>query len=124
MPSRRPVKPSPSSVVALTLTQSLGGNRGVDIDYVPAPSADSAHDLAQKLKAVCALVFFVTVREQAAYIPHGRRAEQGVAYAVEQNIGIRMAEQPHGMRYINAADYELSPLDELMNVISAAYFSV
>ena len=88
---------------------------------MPALSADNAHDFAQEFETVRTLVFFIVVREQAAYIPHCRRAEQRIADAVEQDIGIRMAKKSHGMGYINAADYEFPPLDKLMNIVSAAY---
>ena len=48
------------------------------------------------------------------------RAEDGVANRVQERVGVRMAVEALGVRNLDAAEDELAPRDQLMNVIADA----
>ena len=48
------------------------------------------------------------------------RAEDGVADGVHQRVGVRMAVEALSVRNLHAAEDELAPGDQLMNVIADA----
>jgi len=53
-----------------------------------------------------------------AYVTERRRAEQRIAYRVQQYVGVGMARQPLAVRNRDAADDQLAPGDERVHIKS------
>ena len=55
-----------------------------------------------------------------ADVRFAQRAEERVANGVHERVGVRMAVEALGVRNLDAAEDELAPGDQLMNVIADA----
>ena len=116
MPSPRPVKPSCSVVVALTLTRSadrreqpgdpgghrravradprlLADQRDVDVLDAPARGRHEVTGVSQENRRIGARPARLARREMAADVAGANGAEQRVGQRVQPDVGIRMAEQ-------------------------------
>ncbi len=82
-------------------------------------SHERAH-LAQQLAAVDALVACVAVRKVLADVAEGRGAQERIADRMQEDIRVAMAQEALLVRDLDAADDELAPRDELVDVESLA----
>ena len=126
MPSRRPVKPKPSVVVAFTLTRAgsicrisailrlhgvavrpdlgpLADDGDIHMIDDAAFAANQAGGMVQKFPGRRAFPAVIGGREMLADIAFADAAQQGVGDGVQTHIGIGMAFQRMGMRYLHAA---------------------
>jgi len=116
MPSPLPANPSPSVVVALTLTDETSIRRAAAIWAVIAamcgaifgrsativasilftrnPFPPEAGPRREKLQARDPFELLVGVREVPAEVPQPGRSEESVTNSMEQDVGIGMAQQP------------------------------
>ena len=101
--------------------RSLRDNGAVDVPDRIAVLADNARHLAQQLYAVRAEKTVVIVREKLADIAKCSGAEQRVHQCMGKHIRVRMAEQPLFIRYLDPAEDQLPPFDELMHIIPMPY---
>ena len=113
-PSRRPVKPRPSVVVARTATRSrfdpervgkprahrvamrreprlLADQHDVGVLELPAGLAHAAPRLAQQLDRVRALERRVAGREERADVLHARCAEHGIGERMREHVAVGVA---------------------------------
>ena len=77
--------------------------------------------LMQQLDAVRAEEAVVIIREKLADIAERSGAEQRIHQRMGQHIRVRVAEQPLLIRYLDPAEDQLPPLDELMHIIPMPY---
>lgn len=132
MPCLEPVKPSPSSVVALTETCSTraadgGGNvlahlqnvrrelgrwcehGRIQIAELPAAFAHERGNVTQQRDAVRALVARVGIRKMLADVTERERTEQGIHDGVREHIRVRVTVQTKLKRNVHTADDARSP---------------
>src|SRR5205807_10401063 len=74
----------------------------------------------QKEQAVRAFPFRIAVREMCADVAESRRAEQSVAERVGEHVAVGMADGPLVERQLDAADHELSPFRQPMQIVANA----
>ena len=127
MPSPRPVKPSPSLVVAFTPTRPasipaisamrarialavrrdlrpLADERHVEMDDAAAAFAHAAHRVGEEAVGRSALPLRVGGRKVLADIAVADRAEQRVGQRMEADIGVGMADEAPVVRDLDAAE--------------------
>ena len=139
MPSSRPVKPSRSVVVALTLTWSTATPRSSAINprmvsmcgaifgawatmvasTLPTFQPFSA-TMAQQRATVGALEPRVGVREVLADVAQRRRAEQRIGQGVQQHVAVGVGDQPMFVGNAHAAEGDEVALAEAMHVVAMA----
>lgn len=101
--------------------RALGDHRTVNIPDIVAVLSQDTADLTQKLNTVSAEKAVVIVGKKLADIAECGRAEKRVHKRVRQNIRVGVTEQTLFIAYLNAAEDELSPLDQTVNVIPVSY---
>ncbi len=143
MPSPRPVKPSFSLVVALTLMQSsstcssaarrsphrlrvradlgpFADHGDIGIAQAPAARMQQAHAVIEELRAVGALPARIRWREMLADVAQRQRAEQGVAQRVDHHVAIAVGKHAALVRHAHAAEHDVVALAEGVDVIALA----
>ena len=99
----------------------LRDDRRIHVHDFSIAQRDDARGFFQKNFARHILPARVGVREKVADVFLANRAQHRVADGVHQRIGVRMAIETFRVRNLHAAENELAPGDQLMNVITNAY---
>ena len=126
MPCLEPVKPSPSSVVALTETcstaQPMAAARygRIQIAELPAAFAHERGNVTQQRDAVRALVARVGIRKMLADVTERERAEQGIHDGVREHIRVRVTVQTKLKRNVHTADDARSAGDQSVYVVTVS----
>jgi hypothetical protein len=76
--------------------------------------------MTQQPTAVGALELRVGVREMLADVTQRSRAEQGIAQGVEQDVTVRMGEQPEAVCNAHAAQSDEIAFSETVHIIAVA----
>ena len=79
------------------------------------------YDFSQKHTAVRTLILFVCVGKMLSYISECRRTENCICKCMKCHICVTMSQKSLFIRYFNTANYTISALYKLMNVISLSY---
>ena len=82
-------------------TGCFGDQRGIDVDDTETAFMNQAGDFFKEFHAGDIFILRVSVREQAADVPHSRSAQQRVTYGMRQDIRIRMAQEAFFKRYVH-----------------------
>ena len=138
MPCLEPVKPSPSSVVALTETCSTaqpmaaarfsricrmcGASLGACASTVASklPSAHERGNVPQQRYAVRALVARVGIRKVLADVTERERTEQGIHDGMREHICVRVTVQTKLKRNVHTADDARSAGDQSVYVVTVS----
>ena len=94
----------------------LGADCDIDVGGLPAGIGEQGDDAFQDAPGVDAFEFGVCIGEVVSYVAETGGAEQGVAEGMEGHVGVTVAEQADGRRYVNAAKPELAPRLETVYV--------
>ena len=101
--------------------RTLGQQCGIDVFDPEAGIPDQCGDMGEQISAGGSGKALVGIREPQSDVPERGRAEQGIHNGVQQDIGIRMAEQSLFKRNGNASENQRTSLDEPMDVVSVTY---
>ena len=77
--------------------RTLRTNRGIDVPHTVAFRANQFHCLAQQDFTVDVTKLLSRIRKMITDISHIGCPEKGIADGMNQDIGIAMPQQPHGM---------------------------
>ena len=103
-----------------TPISTVGAKRVTTIEGLSAAASHLLCRFLKKNPARHALPARIGVREKMADVLLADRPEHGIADGVHERVGIRMAVQALRVRNLDAAQDELAPGDQLMNVIANA----
>ena len=97
---------------------ALGTYCGIDIAQAVALGCYEVDSFAQQYLAVDVKSLGSGVGEVVAYVAHIGGTKQGVAYSMNQNVGIAMAKQAEGVVEAYAAKSWLAALYKFVDIIS------
>ena len=100
--------------------RGLRDDRGVHVHNFSAAFGNLLGGFLQKNIAGNIFPAWVGVGKKVADVRLAQRAEKRVANRVHERVGVRMAVEALAVRNLDAAEDELAPGDQLMNVITDA----
>ena len=98
----------------------LCNERGVDVDDAPLAKLHLPRRLLEKSFTRLIFPARIGVRKKVPDVRLAQRAQQRVADGVHQNVGVRVTVESLGVRDFDAAENELPPRDQLMNIVTDA----
>ena len=98
----------------------LDDDGGIDVDHAALVEADLPRRLFEEHLARRVLPARVRVWEKMADVALAQRAEHRVGDGVKQRVRVRVAVETLGVRNLDAAEDELPPLDEPVNIVADA----
>ncbi|MNI77532.1 hypothetical protein D3C73_1338320 [compost metagenome] len=98
----------------------LGDDGVIDVADFPAFGMDQCDDVTQQRTAVGALELRVGIREMLADVAQRRGAEQGIAQGVQEDVTVRVGEQPEAVCNAHTAQSDEIAFSETVHIIAVA----
>lgn len=99
----------------------LGTYCGIDIAYTVSVLLEYPDCPGKQYPAVYTFIARICVREMIAYVTQGCRPKQCIADGMDEHIGIGMAQQPQLKINLHASYYQVTALNEPVNIVTVSY---
>ncbi|MPN44855.1 hypothetical protein SDC9_192422 [bioreactor metagenome] len=96
----------------------------VDVAHFPARRAHAPQRLGQQHGRIGAAELRVAVGKVRTNVTQRRGAQQRVGDGVQQHVGVGVAKQAQGVRYLHAPQHETAPRHQGVDVPALAYAEI